>query len=168
MTLLLFIFPRSGVLDGRTPRRKQDVCLHFSPSSSSPSRRGPAAARPLSSAPTRDAVIICTSHRTFPPATRHAAFNLGFSPNTGGYLHLTHLNRDAEDSRTSENKRNKGERSEFRGLFRKETESTEDGIAATDSRGSRDSGFSTVCFRDVSPPFLFSFPNNMVFPLYIL
>lgn len=45
-----------------------------------------------------------TSNLTFISAThtQRSAFNLGFSPNMGGYLHLMHLNREAEDSMTLE------------------------------------------------------------------
>lgn len=73
-----------------------------------PRQRGSAAPQPFSCAPRPSALkessTHLTSNLTFISAThvQRSAFNLGFSPNMGGYLHLTHLNRDTEDSMTLE------------------------------------------------------------------
>lgn len=82
--------------------QKQDVCLHFSPYSLSPKTAW------ISSTPAFYTLcpkgILHPSYLTLISATHtlHSAFNLGFSPSMGGYLHLPHLSRDAEDSMTLE------------------------------------------------------------------
>lgn len=85
-----------------------------------PRQRGSAAPRPFSCAPRpsalKDPSAHPTSNLTFISATRarRSASTLGFSPNTGGYLHLTHLNRDAEDSVTLELKKKEKKRRAIR------------------------------------------------------
>lgn len=83
-----------------------------------PRQRGSAAPQPFSCAPRpfapKESSTHPTSYLTFISAThtQRSAFNLGFSPNMGGYLHLMHLNRDTEDSMTLEfkKKKKKGDR----------------------------------------------------------
>lgn len=103
----IFVCHYSGVLGGSCAGSRTCAFI-LALTHCHPRQRGSAEPQPFSCAPRpfalKESSTHLTSNLTFISATHtlRSAFNLGFSPSMGGYLHLTHLNRDAEDSMTLE------------------------------------------------------------------